>query len=93
MKRGIISVNPTTRAKLGRVQAQEKNFDMAILDRAITRARQSPIDRPAEEELSGVKVEVLTVPLAGSTVINIRHPEEVELSPLELPVPVLHIPF
>ena len=90
---GIISVNPTTRAKLGRVQAQEKNFDMAILDRAIAAARQSRIDRLAEEELSRVDVEVLAVPLAGSTVIDIRHPEEAELSPLELPVPVVHIPF
>ena len=90
---GIISVNPTTRAKLGPVQAQEKNFDMAILDRAIAGARRSPIDRLAEEELSRVEVEVLTVPLAGSTVIDIRHPEEAQLSPLELPVPVLHIPF
>tara|TARA_R110001592_G_scaffold363393_1_gene687206 strand:+ start:45922 stop:47367 length:1446 start_codon:yes stop_codon:yes gene_type:complete len=90
---GIISVNPTTRAKLGRVQAHEKNFDMAILDRAIAGARQSRIDRLAEEDLSRVEVEVLTVPLAGSTVIDIRHPEETELSPLELPVPVLHIPF
>ena len=90
---GIISVNPTTRAKLGRVQAQEKNFDMAILDRAIAASRQSPIDRLAEEELSRVDVEVLAVPLAGSTVIDIRHPEEAELSPLELPVPVVHIPF
>ena len=90
---GIISVSPTTRAKLGRVQAHEKNFDMAILDRAIAGARQSRIDRLAEEDLSRVEVEVLTVPLAGSTVIDIRHPEETELSPLELPVPVLHIPF
>ena len=50
-------------------------------------------DRLAEEELSRVDVEVLAVPLAGSTVIDIRHPEEAELSPLELPVPVVHIPF
>lgn len=90
---GVISVNPTTRAKLGRVQSQEKNFDMAILDRAIAGASQSRIDRLAQEEMSRVEVEVLTVPLAGSTVIDIRHPQEAELTPLKLPVPVLHIPF
>ena len=61
---GIISVNPTTRARLGRVQAQENNFDMAILDRAIAGAQQSRIDRLAEEELSRLEVEVLSVPLA-----------------------------
>ena len=90
---GVISVNPTTRARLGRVQAMEKNFDMAILDRAVAGARQTRIDRLAQEELEREEVEVLSVPLAGSTVIDIRHPDEVELCPLELPVPVLRIPF
>ncbi len=90
---GIISVNPTTRARLGRVESQEKNFDMAILDRAIAGARQTRIDRLAEEELSPVEVEVLSVPLANSTVIDIRHPDEVELCPLQLSVPVVQIPF
>jgi thiamine biosynthesis protein ThiI len=90
---GIISVNPTTRARLDRVEAQEKNFDMTILDRAVAGTRQTRIDRLADEELAQSEVEVLSVPLAGSTVIDIRHPEEVDLSPLELPVPVLQIPF
>jgi thiamine biosynthesis protein ThiI len=90
---GVISVHPTTRAKLGRVVAQEKNFDMAILDRAIAGARQTRIDRLADEDLARAGVEVLSVPLAGSTVIDIRHPDEIGLAPLELPVPVLEIPF
>ena len=90
---GIISVNPTTRARLDRVEAQEKNFDMTILDRAVAQARQTRIDQLADAELEQAEVEVLSVPLAGSTVIDIRHPDEVDLSPLELPVPVLQIPF
>jgi thiamine biosynthesis protein ThiI len=90
---GIISVNPTTRAKLGRVEAQEERFDMAILDRAIANARRTRIDQLADEELARTHVEVLSVPLAGSTVIDIRHPDEEELAPLQVPVPVLRIPF
>lgn len=90
---GVISVNPTTRARLDRVEAQEKKFDMSILDRAIAGARQTRIDRLAEEELRGAEVEVLSVPLAGSTIIDIRHPDEVELCPLEVPVRLLRIPF
>lgn len=90
---GVISVNPTTRAKLQRVEAEERKFDLAILDRAIAGARRTRIDQLAAEELERVDVEVLGVPLAGSTVIDIRHPEEEELSPLALPVPVLRIPF
>jgi len=90
---GVISVNPTTRARLERVEAEERNFDMAVLERAIAGARRTRIDQLAEEELERVGVEVLAAPLAGSTVIDIRHPDEEELAPLQLPVPVLKIPF
>ena len=38
-------------------------------------------------------VEVLSVPLAHGTIIDIRHPDEEELAPLKLHVPVLKIPF
>lgn len=90
---GVISVNPTTRARLDRVEEQEKNFDVAILDRALAGARQVRIDRLADEELQRVDVEVLAVPLAHSIVIDIRHPDEEELAPLRLNIPVLKIPF
>lgn len=90
---GVISVKPTTRARLGRIEAEEANFDMEILDRAYAARRQTRVDQLAEQELARVDVEVLTVPLAHSTVIDIRHPDEEELAPLALHVPVLKIPF
>ena len=90
---GVISVHPTTRAKLDRVDAQEQCFDMAVLDRAFANRRQTRIDRLAEEELQLADVEVLSVPLAHGTIIDIRHPDEEELAPLKLHVPVLKIPF
>ncbi len=90
---GVISVNPTTRAKLDRVEAQELHFDMTILDRAIANKRQTRIDRLAHEELERVDVEVLSVPLAQSTIIDIRHPSEEEVAPLRVHVPVIKIPF
>ncbi len=90
---GVISVNPTTRARLERVEAEEERFDMAILDRAVANARQTRIDQLALEELERGEVEVLSVPLAHSTIIDIRHPDEAELAPLKLHVPVLNIPF
>ena len=90
---GVISVNPTTRARLDRVRAQEERFDMSILDRALANARRTRIDRLAEEELQRTDVEVLSVPLAGSVIIDIRHPEEEELAPLQAHVPVQKIPF
>ncbi|TXS93874.1 tRNA 4-thiouridine(8) synthase ThiI [Parahaliea maris] len=90
---GVISVNPTTRARLERVQHEETRFDMAILDRALANARQTRIDRLAEEELEKLEVEVLSVPLAGATIVDIRHPEEEELAPLAVHNTVLKIPF
>ncbi len=90
---GVISVNPTTRARPERIAEEEARFDMGILDRAIANAKQTRIDRLAEEELERVDVEVLSVPLAESTIIDIRHPTEEELAPLQVHVPVLKIPF
>jgi thiamine biosynthesis protein ThiI len=90
---GVISVNPTTRARPGRIAAQEENFDMAVLDRAVENAQRTRIDQLAEEELERIEIEVLSVPLAGSTIVDIRHPDEVEIAPLTVPVPVLTIPF
>ncbi|GAB3284644.1 tRNA uracil 4-sulfurtransferase ThiI [Parahaliea aestuarii] len=90
---GVISVNPTTRARLERVRAEEERFDLAILDRAIASARQTRIDRLTDEELDNVEVEVLSVPLAGATIIDIRHPDEEELAPLQVSAEVAKIPF
>jgi thiamine biosynthesis protein ThiI len=90
---GVISVKPTTRARPERVQAQEQQFDMAILDRAIANRQQIRVDQLAQEELQRTDVEVLSVPLAHGTIIDIRHPDEEELAPLQLHVPVLKIPF
>lgn len=90
---GVISVNPTTRARLERVRAEEERFDMSILDRAVANARQTRIDRLADEELERADVEVLSVPLAGATIVDIRHPDEEELAPLKVNGEVLKIPF
>jgi tRNA uracil 4-sulfurtransferase len=90
---GVISVNPTTRARLDKVRAEEERFDPAIIDRAVANATRTRIDRLADEELERSEVEVLSVPLAESVIIDIRHPDEEELAPLEVHVPVEKIPF
>ncbi|RLQ23525.1 tRNA 4-thiouridine(8) synthase ThiI [Seongchinamella sediminis] len=90
---GVISVNPTTRARLDRVRAEEARFDMEILDRALAGATRTRIDRLAEEDIQRTEVEVLSVPLAECVIIDIRHPDEEELAPLDVHVPVAKIPF
>jgi len=90
---GVISVNPTTRARPERIAKEESYFDMAVIDRAVAAARIQFIDELQDEELGGGEVEVLSVPLAGSVVIDIRHPAEEEVQPLQVQAEVLKIPF
>ncbi len=90
---GVISVNPTTRARPDRIEAQERHFDMAILDRAVDSATRTRIDELANEDFARQDIEVLSVPVVGSTIIDIRHPDERELAPLQVNSPVLQIPF
>ena len=38
-------------------------------------------------------MEVLSIPLAQSTIVDIRHPDEEERAPLKVNTPVIKIPF
>ncbi|MGA4635494.1 tRNA uracil 4-sulfurtransferase ThiI [Pseudomonas solani] len=91
---GVISVNPTTRAKKSRIEYEETQFDMAVLERAIERARLIPIDRVIDELGQDLKVEEVSEALPGQIVIDIRHPDAQEDEPLELAgIEVQAMPF
>jgi thiamine biosynthesis protein ThiI len=90
---GIISVKPTTRARPDKVAAEEDHFDMAVLERAIASARIQNIDEISATDLDRQEVEILSVPLAGSTIVDIRHPNDEQLQPLQVAANVLKIPF
>lgn len=79
---GIISVKPTTRAKLPRIEYEETKFDMAVLERAIADARAINIDEVSNDEMAATAVDILVAPIVGSIVVDIRHPQECERSPL-----------
>lgn len=91
---GVISVKPTTRAKMERVVAAENKFDFAVLERAIAeRTTQFIQDVVADLDADVVSVDVVADP-GSSVVIDIRHPNEQELRPLRLAnVEVQKIPF
>ncbi|MEW5249653.1 tRNA uracil 4-sulfurtransferase ThiI [Microbulbifer discodermiae] len=81
---GVISIKPTTRAKIEKVEAEENRFDFAILDRAIADRNIQNIDQVIEEvDGQAPEVEIRSEP-GDAVVIDIRHPEEEELDPLEL---------
>ncbi|MCG4452390.1 tRNA 4-thiouridine(8) synthase ThiI [Pseudomonas sp. MMS21-TM103] len=91
---GVISVNPTTRAKKDRIEYEERQFDMAILERALERATLLPIDKVIDELGKDIKVEEVSEALASHVIIDIRHPDNAEEQPLELPgIEVQTLPF
>ncbi|SDT92812.1 tRNA uracil 4-sulfurtransferase ThiI [Geopseudomonas guangdongensis] len=91
---GVISVNPTTRAKRYRIEHEEAQFDMAILDRALERARKVTIDKVIDELGKDLPIEEVREALPGQIVLDIRHPDAAEDQPLDLPgIEVQTLPF
>ncbi|AFJ57306.1 MAG: tRNA 4-thiouridine(8) synthase ThiI [Pseudomonadales bacterium RIFCSPLOWO2_12_60_38] len=91
---GVISVNPKTHAKRHRVEHEEKEFDMAILERALENAKLVPIDRVIDELGQDVQIEEVSEALAGQIIIDIRHPDAADDEPLEIPgIDVQTLPF
>jgi thiamine biosynthesis protein ThiI len=91
---GVISVKPTTRAKLDKVEHEESRFDMQILEDAIASARSTNIDEVMNDIPEAAEVEIFSIPVGGATVIDVRHPTEQELKPLQLGnSKILKIPF
>ena len=91
---GVISVRPSTRAKLDRVQAVEEQINFDVLQQAIDNARYETIDQMVAPDTAIDELEILPVPLAGSVVIDLRHPDDAERQPLKLDsVEVLPLPF
>ena len=81
---GVISVRPTTRAKPEKIAAQEEKFDFSVLERAIAAAEFINIDQLADEDRTVADVEVLSIPVSGSLILDVRHPDEVDRKPLKL---------
>jgi len=91
---GVISVKPTTRARMERIQAEEQNFDFSVLENAIGQACSVRIDQIVRDIESDNTIEISQELRIGDQVIDIRHPDEEEKRPLQLQHhAVIHIPF
>jgi len=92
---GVISVKPTTRARLHRIEGEEEKFDFAVLDEAVANMQVQMIDRVIEGLGNrAVAVDEVAEPQTGTVVIDIRHPDEEELRPLQVTgMKVERIPF
>ncbi len=91
---GVISVNPTTKARMHKVEREENNFDFSVLERAIAARRAQNIDELVNELDADLSVPVVGDINPGQIVIDIRHPDEQEKNPLSLDgVEIKTIPF
>lgn len=90
----VISRNPTTKARLDRVQAAERNFDFSLLDGAVARRATQPIMAVMDSSHPIRDIPVTSVTDTDTTIIDIRHPNERELNPLAVDgSEVLNLPF
>lgn len=93
---GVISVKPTTRAKMHRVEREEAKFNFEVLDRAINSARVMSIQDVMEDvnkQYQG-EVPVVRMPVSDEVIIDIRHPDETERNPVKVSGrPVICMPF
>lgn len=93
----VISVKPTTRARLGRIAQQEALVGEQVLSEAVANAEFQMIDRVVEGIGRRRKLALsYRQPGDDVTVVDIRHPEEEEKTPLldqQVGQEILKIPF
>jgi thiamine biosynthesis protein ThiI len=92
---GVISVRPTTRAKLHRIEREEARMDFTVLETAVNNSVNVEIRTLAQAAVKeNQEVGICDSLPAGGMVIDIRHPDEEELQPLGLEADrLLKIPF
>ena len=91
---GVISVKPSASLRLYKVEEAEAAMDMTVLDEALENSKAQLIDTVmADVEKGQSQVDYVAEPQEGDVVVDIRHPDEVEVKPLVLDSAVLEIPF
>lgn len=93
---GVISVKPTTRAKMHRVEREEAKFDFAVLENAVAEMRVMSIQNVMDDVEKQYKGEVpeVRMPVGDEVIIDIRHPDEAMKRPLKVSGrPVKVVPF
>lgn len=91
---GVISSRPVTRAKLYRVEQEEANMDMSVLDQALASRVDTAMKHLLDTVTTPEDVELVQTPAVGDVIVDVRHPNEEERAPLSLTNnEILRIPF
>lgn len=91
---GVIAVKPSAKVKVHEVLQEEENFDFATLENALQQCQVQAIDDVISDIEAQGEVQCVSELPSEAVVIDVRHPDEVELKPLRLEqVECLSIPF
>lgn len=92
---GVISKSPTVKAIKEKIEAEEANFDFAILEQAISEAENIDIREIAKQTDNRIHhVQTVSEFTDNDVIIDIRAPDEQEETPLEIDnVAIKLIPF
>ncbi len=81
----VISKKPTTRARPEKIEKEESFFDFSVLDKAVEDRRSVSVHEIVADDLRREEVEVVDTIGQNDIIIDIRHPTEEELKPLQIP--------
>ena len=92
---GVISKKPTVKAVMSKIEAEEANFDFALLEQALEDSVMIDIrDIAKETEESVTEVETVNDFDSNDILLDIRSPDEEDTSPLVVDgIEVIHMPF
>jgi len=83
---GVISVKPTTRARMHKIEKQESRFDFSILDKALANSVRESIHKlDLDTGAYNGDIRIAAQLRADDIVLDIRHPDEEEQHPLIIP--------
>jgi len=77
---GVISDRPTSHAKKERIETEEANFDLAVLNKAVADSEAVSIDEVLDSVKTIHQVDIVKIPAVDDIIIDIRHPHEEESS-------------
>lgn len=91
---GVISRNPTIRARESKVAEEESNFDFKLLERAVAERQVQNITDVMQGMSVSQAPQIEVTANTNDVIVDIRHPDEQELKPLRIEgVEVVSIPF
>jgi len=92
---GVISQRPTVKAVMSKIEKEEANFDMALIDKVVFDAKIQDIkDIATDAKAQLVEVESVSAFAADEVVLDIRSADERDEKPLTIDgVEIAHLPF